>query len=48
VLASNSLVTSQKARMELGYHSRPAQESIADAVHWFVGNLKMQLAVGRC
>ena len=46
VLASNSLVTSQKARIELGYRSRPASESIADAVHWFVSNLMMQLAPG--
>jgi dihydroflavonol-4-reductase len=47
VLASNSLVTSQKAREELGYRSRPARESIADAVHWFVSNLKVQLALQR-
>jgi hypothetical protein len=40
-------VTSQKARIELGYRSGPARESIADAVQWFVGNLKMQLAQGR-
>lgn len=44
VLASNSMVTSQKARTELGYCTRPARESIADAVHWFVNNLRMQLA----
>jgi dihydroflavonol-4-reductase len=47
VLASNSLVTSQKARIELGYRSRPARESIVDAVYWFVSNLKMQLAPER-
>jgi dihydroflavonol-4-reductase len=40
VLASNSLVTSEKARVELGYTSRPTRESIADAVNWFVRNLK--------
>ncbi|MBN1376079.1 MAG: SDR family oxidoreductase [Dehalococcoidia bacterium] len=47
VLASNSVVTSQKARLELGYHSRPARESIADAVQWFISNLRLQMASGR-
>jgi dihydroflavonol-4-reductase len=35
VLASNSLVTSAKARRDLGYTTRPAHESISDAVNWF-------------
>jgi dihydroflavonol-4-reductase len=48
VLASNSLVTSEKARVELGYATRSARESIADAVSWFISNFKqMQLAPQR-
>ncbi len=35
VLASNSLVNSEKARRELGYRSRPVKESIQDAIEWF-------------
>jgi len=35
VLASNSLVSSEKARRELGYSSRPVEESIKDAIEWF-------------
>ena len=35
VLASNSLVSSEKAKRELGYSSRPILESLADAVVWF-------------
>ncbi len=35
VLASNSLVSSEKARRELGYSSRPVKESIKDAIEWF-------------
>ncbi len=35
VLASNSLVSSEKARRELGYCSRPLKESIKDATEWF-------------
>ena len=35
VLASNSLVSSEKARRELGYSSRPIKESIEDAIEWF-------------
>ena len=35
VLASNSLVSSEKARRELGYSSRPVKESIQAAIEWF-------------
>ena len=35
VLASNSSISSEKARRELGYSTRPTRESIADAVSWF-------------
>ena len=35
VLASNSLVSSARAREELGFTSRPWQESIRDQVEWF-------------
>lgn len=38
VLNSNSLIRSDKARAELGYTSRPARESISDAIDWFVSN----------
>lgn len=38
VLASNSVVSSEKARRELGFSSRPFKESIADAVKWFKEN----------
>ncbi len=30
--------SSEKARAELGYQSRPAREAIADAVAWFRAN----------
>lgn len=35
VLASNSLVSCQKAQVELGYSSRSIYESIKDTVQWF-------------
>ena len=35
VLRSNSVVTSEKARMELGYKPRSVHESIFDSVAWF-------------
>jgi len=35
VLASNSLVSAARARAELGFISRPWQESIRDQVEWF-------------
>jgi dihydroflavonol-4-reductase len=39
VLCSNSLVTSRKAQVELGYVPRSVRESIADAVAWFSSSL---------
>ncbi len=39
VLRSNSRVTSEKARMELGYLPRSVRESICDSVTWFMQNL---------
>jgi len=39
VLRSNSRVTSEKARVELGYKARSVQESICDSVAWFRQNL---------
>ena len=44
VLCSNSLVTSQKAHLELGYTPRAVRESIADAVDWFRHNFVLELA----
>jgi len=38
VLASNSLVSSDKARKELGYSTHPIRESISDAIDWFKEN----------
>jgi dihydroflavonol-4-reductase len=38
VLASNSLISSDKARSELGYTTRTIKESIADAINWFKEN----------
>ena len=35
VLCSNSLISSEKARRELGFSTRPIRESIADSVLWF-------------
>jgi len=35
VLASNSMISSAKARRELGYTARPIRESVADVVAWF-------------
>jgi len=39
VLRSNSRVTSEKAREELGYKPRSVHESICDSVTWFLQNL---------
>ncbi len=39
VLRSNSWVSSQKARVELGYVARSVRESICDSVAWFRQNL---------
>ena len=41
VLASNSLISSEKARRELGYLPRSARESIVDAIRWFRENGKL-------
>lgn len=38
VLTSNSLVSSEKARRELGFTTRPIKESVEDAVRWFREN----------
>lgn len=35
VLASNSLISSEKARRELGYSTRSIRQSVADAFLWF-------------
>jgi len=44
VLASNSLISSQKAHRELGYSARSTRESIADALSWFKETDRLQLA----
>ena len=41
VLASNSQISSAKARRELGYSTRPVKESVTDAVAWFRENDKL-------
>ena len=41
VLASNSLISSKKARCELGYSTRSIRESVVDAVSWFRENAKL-------
>jgi dihydroflavonol-4-reductase len=38
VLVSNSEISSEKARQELGYSPRPIRESIKDSVEWFREN----------
>lgn len=38
VLCSNSVISSEKARRELGFATRPIRESIADAILWFKEN----------
>ena len=38
VLASNSDISSEKAKKELGYKSRPIKESLQDAYHWLKEN----------
>jgi dihydroflavonol-4-reductase len=43
-LASNSMISSAKARRELGYSARSLQESVADAVDWFLAERK-QLSI---
>jgi dihydroflavonol-4-reductase len=39
VLASNSLISSEKAQRELGYSARPIRESLIDSVAWFNNGL---------
>ena len=39
VLASNSLISSEKAQRELGYSARPIRESLIDSVAWFKNGL---------
>jgi dihydroflavonol-4-reductase len=41
VLASNSVISSEKARRELGYSARPTRESLEDAVRWLRENGKL-------
>lgn len=38
VLASNSLISCDKARRDLGYNPRPLELSLADSVQWFYEN----------
>jgi dihydroflavonol-4-reductase len=38
VLGSNSLISSEKARRQLGFTTRPAMQSIRDAISWFRQN----------
>lgn len=38
VLCSNSQVCSEKARRQLGFTTRPARQSISDAISWFMEN----------
>ena len=40
-LASNSVITHEKASRELGYAPRSLTESLADAVQWFLENKRM-------
>ena len=37
-LISNSVISSEKARKELGYRARSLQESLQDTVHWWLEN----------
>jgi len=46
VLNSNSEVSSEKARRELGYVARPVRESVADAVSWFKLNAGLRRLAG--
>jgi dihydroflavonol-4-reductase len=41
VLQSNSNISHAKAALELGYHSRPAIETITDTVRWIFENRKL-------
>jgi dihydroflavonol-4-reductase len=44
-VASNSVISYQKARRELGYAPRPLSESLADAVEWFRANQRLLAAI---
>jgi dihydroflavonol-4-reductase len=37
-LASNSVISFDKSKRELGYSPRPLHESLADTIHWFRQN----------
>ena len=41
VLQSNSDISHAKAARELGYHARPAIETVADTVRWFIENHRL-------
>ena len=47
VLASNSLVSSAKAKRELGYFTRSIRESLADSVSWFRDQTSRQYEIER-
>jgi dihydroflavonol-4-reductase len=38
VLASNSVISHAKARLEVGYNPRPLYDSLVDTVQWFTAN----------
>jgi dihydroflavonol-4-reductase len=38
VLCSNSVISSEKARRQLGFSTRPIKQSITDSISWFVAN----------
>ncbi len=45
VLQSNSNISHAKAARELGFHPRPAIETIADTVRWFFENRRVRVEV---
>ncbi len=46
VLASNSFISSEKAKRELGYSSRPIRESLVDSVAWFKNGIMRYIKPG--
>ncbi len=44
VLQSNSVISHAKATRELGYHPRPLQISIADAIRWFLDHSRGRIS----
>ena len=46
-VTGNSVISSAKARRELGYQARSIRASIADSVHWFLANRRMSLGAIR-